>query len=58
MSVYAELGTDLLNVSMLADPELLVSSVAENADIERGKDITIALIKAMVTCWIDEKRSA
>lgn len=37
---------------------LHVPGAAENADIERGKDITIALIKAMVTCWIDEKRSA
>lgn len=36
MSVYAELSTDLLNVSMLADLELLVSSVAENADIKEG----------------------
>jgi hypothetical protein len=34
--VYAELGIDLLNVPMLANLELLVSSVLENADVEEG----------------------
>ena len=33
---YAELGTDLLNVPVLADPELLVSGVSEDADVEDG----------------------
>jgi hypothetical protein len=33
---YAELGTDLLNVPVLADPELLVSSVSKDADVEEG----------------------
>lgn len=35
-----------------------VPGAAEDADIERGRQIALALIKAMVTCWIDEKRPA
>ena len=34
--VYAELGTILLNVPVLTDPELLVSGVAKDADFEEG----------------------
>lgn len=35
-----------------------VPGASENADIQRGCQIALALIKTMVTCWIDEKRSA
>lgn len=35
-----------------------VPGAAEDADVERGRKIALALIKAMVTCWIDEKRPA
>lgn len=34
--VYAELSTDLLNVPVLANPELLVSGVAEDSNIKEG----------------------
>jgi hypothetical protein len=34
--VYAELGTDLLNVPVLADLKLLVFGVSEDADVEGG----------------------
>ncbi|KAJ5745765.1 Pyroglutamyl peptidase type I [Penicillium odoratum] len=37
---------------------LHVPSASEDADVERGRDITLALIKTMVSCWIDEKQSA
>ena len=37
---------------------LHVPGASEDADIERGCKITLALIKAMVTCWIDGKHSA
>ena len=39
--VYAKLGTDLLNVPVLADPELLVSGVSEDADVEEGEYIPV-----------------
>ncbi|KAJ5160793.1 uncharacterized protein N7482_007797 [Penicillium canariense] len=35
---------------------LHVPGASEDADIERGREIALALIKTMVTCWIDEKR--
>ena len=34
--VYAKLGTDLLNIPVLANLELLVSSIAEDANIKEG----------------------
>ncbi|KAJ5884562.1 Peptidase C15 pyroglutamyl peptidase I [Penicillium tannophilum] len=37
---------------------LHVPGAAEDADVERGREITLALIKAMVICWIDEKHCA
>lgn len=37
---------------------LHVPGASEDSDIERGREITLALIKTMVTCWIDEKHSA
>ncbi|KAJ5585496.1 Peptidase C15 pyroglutamyl peptidase I [Penicillium hispanicum] len=37
---------------------LHVPGASQDADIDRGRKITLALIKAMVTCWIDEKHSA
>lgn len=33
-----------------------VPALCEDADIELGKEVTIALVKALVACWIDEKR--
>ncbi|KAJ5949196.1 Peptidase C15 pyroglutamyl peptidase I [Penicillium verhagenii] len=35
-----------------------VPGASEDADIKRGREITLALIKAMVTCWVDETHSA
>ncbi|KAJ5935193.1 Peptidase C15 pyroglutamyl peptidase I [Penicillium verhagenii] len=35
-----------------------VPGASEDADIKRGREITLALIKAMVTCWVDETQSA
>lgn len=37
---------------------LHVPGASEDADVERGTKIALALIKTMVTCWIDEKHSA
>ncbi|KAJ5662702.1 hypothetical protein N7462_011628 [Penicillium macrosclerotiorum] len=37
---------------------LHVPGASEDADIERGKKVALALIKTMVTCWIDEKHVA
>ena len=37
---------------------LHVPGSAEDADVERGRHITLALIKALVICWIDEKHPA
>lgn len=37
---------------------LHVPGSAEDADIERGRNVALALIKTMVTCWIDEKRKS
>ncbi|KAF3387470.1 hypothetical protein F1880_001531 [Penicillium rolfsii] len=34
---------------------LHVPGGSEDADIERGTEVALALIKTMVTCWIDEK---
>lgn len=34
---------------------LHVPGASEDADIERGRAIAVALIKTVVTCWIDEK---
>lgn len=35
---------------------LHVPGASEDVDIERGRNVAMALIKTMVTCWIDEKR--
>jgi hypothetical protein len=51
MALAAQQGQDR-NVLFLHVP-----GAAEDADIERGREITLALIKAMVICWIDEKHS-
>lgn len=51
MALAAQQGQDR-NVLFLHVP-----GAAEDADIERGREITLALIKTMVTCWIDEKHS-
>ncbi|KAJ5102669.1 Peptidase C15 pyroglutamyl peptidase I [Penicillium argentinense] len=37
---------------------LHVPGASEDANIERGRKVAIALIKSMVTCWIDEKHVA
>ncbi|KAJ5375301.1 Peptidase C15 pyroglutamyl peptidase I [Penicillium concentricum] len=37
---------------------LHVPGSSEDADIEQGRVVTLALIKAMVTCWFDKKHSA
>ncbi|KAJ5286668.1 hypothetical protein N7478_002354 [Penicillium angulare] len=37
---------------------LHVPGAAEDVDIKRGREITLALIKTMVTCWIDEVHPA
>lgn len=37
---------------------LHVPSASEDADVERGRTIALALVKAMVRCWIDEKSDA
>ncbi|KAJ5179835.1 hypothetical protein N7492_003045 [Penicillium capsulatum] len=37
---------------------LHVPGGSTDADIERGRDSALALIRAMVTCWIDEKHPA
>ncbi|KAJ6008116.1 hypothetical protein N7540_012092 [Penicillium herquei] len=37
---------------------LHVPGASEDADVERGREITLALIKTMITCWIDENHSA
>lgn len=34
---------------------LHVPGASEQADIKRGHEVAIALIKSMVTCWIDER---
>ncbi|KAJ5655868.1 Pyroglutamyl peptidase type I [Penicillium longicatenatum] len=51
MALAAQQGQDR-NVLFLHVP-----GAAEDADIERGREITLALIKAMVICWIDERHS-
>ncbi|KAJ5101615.1 hypothetical protein NUU61_003837 [Penicillium alfredii] len=35
-----------------------IPGASQDADIERGRAIILALIKTMVTCWIDEKQAA
>ncbi|CEJ61824.1 hypothetical protein PMG11_10341 [Penicillium brasilianum] len=37
---------------------LHVPGGSADPDIERGRDVALALIKTMVTCWIDEKLKA
>ncbi|CAG8092125.1 unnamed protein product [Penicillium salamii] len=37
---------------------LHVPGSSEDADIEQGRVVALALIKAMVTCWIDKKHAA
>ncbi|KAJ5822956.1 Peptidase C15 pyroglutamyl peptidase I [Penicillium robsamsonii] len=37
---------------------LHVPGGSEDADIEQGRVVTLALIKAMVTCWLGKKHSA
>lgn len=37
---------------------LHVPGGSEDADIERGRKVALALVKTMVTCWIDEKRKS
>ncbi|KXG51110.1 Peptidase C15, pyroglutamyl peptidase I [Penicillium griseofulvum] len=36
---------------------LHVPGASEDANIEQGRVVTLALIKAMVTCWLDKKHS-
>lgn len=37
---------------------LHVPGACEDEDIERGHNITLALVKTMIRCWIDEQHSA
>jgi hypothetical protein len=36
---------------------LHVPAASKDADIDLGRHIAIALIKTLVACWIDEKKS-
>lgn len=37
---------------------LHVPSGSEDTDVDRGRNSALALVKAMVTCWLDEKHPA
>lgn len=52
---YTSLSLAMLDAQDRGVLFLHVPGACEDKDIERGRNITLALVKTMIQCWIDEK---